>query len=193
MNRTKIINYLIEKNNYQTYLEVGCQLNVNFDAIKISHKEGVDPVSGGTYRMTSDEYFSQNKNEYKKTFDIILIDGLHQATQVYRDINNSLDILNDNGTIVCHDMIPASYEAQVLPRVSKHWNGDCWMAWVWLRATRLDLEMRVLDRVDCGTAIIRKGFQELLLLDKNITYENMDANKKEWLNTIKEEEFKLIY
>ena len=43
---------------------------------------------------------------------------------------------------------------------SGHWNGGVWRAWAWLRATRPDLVMAVVD-VDEGCGVIRRGSQVL--------------------------------
>ena len=52
--RTDVINSLIVGLGYSRYLEIGCQSNVNFDAVGAMRKVGVDPSSGGTVRMSSD-------------------------------------------------------------------------------------------------------------------------------------------
>ena len=67
------INNVIKIKKYQNYLEIGCFENENFDKINIDSKTGVDPVSGGTVRDTSDNFFLKNQISY----DIIFIDGLH--------------------------------------------------------------------------------------------------------------------
>ncbi len=51
------------------------------------------------FKNTSDEFFEKNN----KKFDIIYIDGWHEAPQVYKDINNSWNSLNTNGIIICDD------------------------------------------------------------------------------------------
>ena len=131
--RIDIINYLIKKNNYKTYLEIGVQNGISFRAIElpIENKVGVDPDlnSRATIYMTSDEFFAQND----KKFDIVFVDGLHECDAVYRDIKNSLAILNEGGIIVCHDCNPLTREAQQVPRIQKLWNGDCWKALVGVR------------------------------------------------------------
>ena len=71
--RWDLIKYLIDKNGYSDYLEIGCDQDQLFSKIEIKNKIGVDPVSGGTIRKTSDEFFKEND----KKFDIIFIDGLH--------------------------------------------------------------------------------------------------------------------
>ena len=62
---------------------------------------------------------------------------MHEAHQVYRDIQNSLKVLNPNGIIVCHDCNPLSLKAagdweefSKVPYGSYTWNGDCWKGFV---------------------------------------------------------------
>ena len=58
--RIKIIQSIIDKKNFKHYLEIGCDRDENFSNIKAENKVGVDPVRGGTLRMTSDDFFKQN-------------------------------------------------------------------------------------------------------------------------------------
>ena len=51
------------------------------------------------FKNTSDEYFLNNNER----FDVIYIDGWHEAPQVYKDLNNSWNRLNNNGLIICDD------------------------------------------------------------------------------------------
>ena len=51
------------------------------------------------FKGTSDKFFKNNSQK----FDVIYIDGWHEANQVYKDINNSWDYLNVNGIIICDD------------------------------------------------------------------------------------------
>ena len=76
--RWDLIEYLIKKNNYKNYLEIGCDKNQLFSKVNINNKIGVDPVSGGNVRKTSDDFFKENKS----SFDIVFIDGLHTYEQV---------------------------------------------------------------------------------------------------------------
>lgn len=59
--RSKIIQDIIIKQKYKNYLEIGCDNDENFSRISIENKIGVDPLKGGTLRMTSDEFFKNNK------------------------------------------------------------------------------------------------------------------------------------
>lgn len=212
MNRTGIINHLAKKINAKSYLEIGVRLHsANFDRINIDYKVGVDPCleifdREPTYKLLSDDFFAQNT----ETFDIIFIDGLHEARQVERDILNSLRILNEGGFIVCHDMNPTIYERQlskgdpkrkeyVLREKAKGnpgyglWNGDCWKAFVKIRNERKGLNMHTVD-IDFGCGIISFGRQELLdIKQQSVNYQNLNTNRKEWLNLISVNEFLNLY
>lgn len=181
MKRWDLINYLIRKNNYKSYLEIGTRKNETFSRVKINKKVGVDPESGGTHRMTSDEFFKQNKDK----FDIVFIDGLHLNEQVKKDIENSLACLNEAGTIVCHDMNPKDEINQQRERVVSQWNGDCWKAWANLRRDRNDLKMFVLD-IDHGLGVIQRGEQATINYpeDKDWQFEDLQRNRKNILNLI---------
>lgn len=185
MNRTTIINHFIDKYGYKTYLEIGTQNNKNYNKVNVEVKVGVDPQpdAGATHVMTSNKFFSTNSDK----FDIIFIDGLHHEQQVYKDIKNAIKFLNKGGTIVCHDMNPVSEEMQAVPRVVKQWTGDCWKAWVRLRS-EIDCEMYVVD-TDFGCGIIRKGDVNKLKLTEELTYNNLEKNRKEWLNLMSVDEF----
>lgn len=179
MIHTDIINRLIEKNNYQSYLEIGVfNRDHNFNKIKCPFKYCVDPESKSEadFIGTSDDFFKTNK----RTFSIFFIDGLHTAIQVFRDVTNSLACLDEGGVILVHDLLPPNKPAQQVPRIQGEWTGDCWMAFVWLRATRSDLTMFTINS-DYGVGVIQKGSQELLTITENITYESFEKNKTEWL------------
>ena len=188
MKRFDIINELATKYNSKNYLEIGVQFrSSNFDKINCENKICVDPDPNAKadHIETSDDFFKKNKNNY----DVIFIDGLHELDQVYKDIVNSLQILNENGTIVVHDCNPVEEIHQIVPRISKVWNGNVWEAWVRLRE-REDLEMFVVD-TDCGCGIIRKKENnKKFVIDDLINWQNFIKNRKKWLNLISVEEFK---
>jgi hypothetical protein len=179
MDRTYIINYVAKKINAKNYLEIGTDNCINFNNINIENKTGVDPYpkQDNITGLTSDEFFKTNNRK----FDIIFIDGLHHADQVYRDIVNSLDILNPGGYIFCHDMLPTNEQMQIIPFNQGMWTGDCWRAFVELKQTRDDLEMFTID-IDMGIGVIRKGKQEKLNITEDITYHNFSYHKHKWMN-----------
>jgi len=122
-NRTAVINALINRRGYVDYLEIGCGADNNFDAVAIANKIGVDPVSGGTHRMTSDEFFERHR---LMSFDLVFIDGLHTYIQARRDLFNAMKQLRLDGAIVLHDMLPTAWHEQHMPRCSMTWMGDVW-------------------------------------------------------------------
>ena len=151
-NRLDLIKHVIKKNDYKNYLEIGCHNNEVFDKIEIE-KIGVDPISGGNFKGTSDKFF---KNNLKK-FDCIFIDGLHEYSQVRKDILNSIEILNKDGIIILHDCLPPSISHQRVPRTRYTWNGDVWKAIV---------EARTWEHVDTYTVLSDQGLG-LIKKEKN--------------------------
>lgn len=191
MKRSDIINYLIRKNNYQTYLEIGvCLADENFNKISVKYKVGVDPAPLGgvaNFLGTSDEYFKFIHPDTR--FDIVFIDGLHQEDQVLRDIENSLKHLSPNGTIVCHDCLPNNEMEQLRDFLYGPWTGDVWRALAKLRIGRTDLDIKVLD-IDYGCGIIKRGVNVPFRYDGDgLSYEFYLRNKKELLNVISINEF----
>lgn len=190
MKRTEIINILIAKFGYKSYLEIGTQdPTSNFELINAKCKVSIDPYPRGevTFVGTSDEYFESISDDVK--YDIIFIDGLHHSDQVLKDIENSLNHLSDNGTIVCHDCLPTTEKMQERNDHGGEWTGDVWKAIAELRVERIDLDIRVVD-TDYGCGIIRRG--------TNIPYEPNIENYKTYayysthrhmLNVVSLEEF----
>ena len=164
--RLDLIKYVIEKNKYKNYLEIGCNLDDVFNQITIE-KTGVDPVSGGNFRGTSDEFFLQNS----KNYDCIFIDGLHVYQQVIKDILNSIKILNNNGVIILHDCLPKSIGHQRVPRTRYNWNGDVWKAVVEARTWK-DFETFTI-LADQGLGIIKKKNNSDLLNMQNTSFKNL--------------------
>ena len=69
----------------------------NFHNFKTNMKKFSNIVE--TFKGTSDNFFLN----YKEKFDVIYVDGSHEADQVYKDITNSWKILNINGILICDD------------------------------------------------------------------------------------------
>tara|TARA_A100001015_G_scaffold216680_1_gene243375 strand:- start:1325 stop:2005 length:681 start_codon:yes stop_codon:yes gene_type:complete len=155
--RWDLIQFLIDRYKFQNYLEIGCDKDQSFSRIKIKNKVGVDPISGGTIRTSSNNFFIKNKD----TFDIIFIDGLHHYHQVLKDIDNSLNVLNNNGFILVHDCLPRSLAQQAVPRYRGSWQGDVWKAIVELR-TKKNLDI-ITSKIDFGVAVIKKQKNQNLL------------------------------
>ena len=166
--RWDLIQYIIDKYNFKSYLEIGCDKDQSFSKIKIANKVGVDPISGGTIRATSNDFFLKNK----LNFDIIFIDGLHHYNQVLTDIKKSIEILNDDGFILVHDCLPKSLAQQAVPRYRGYWNGDVWKSIVELR-TYKNLDVFT-SQIDFGIAVIRKKLNsDPLIFKENIIFKDL--------------------
>lgn len=158
INRLDLILKILKKVNAKSYLEIGCDKDQIFRHINCEKKVGVDPLRGGSLRMSSDEYF---KN-YKDTFDVIFIDGLHHYEQVTRDVNHAVDRLNPKGVIIIHDMLPVHEDETSMPSPIKsshtrYWLGDVWRLSFDLIG-RSDITFKLIA-MDCGCGIVTKNPQ----------------------------------
>lgn len=186
--RTRLLSLLVKKFSFTRYLEIGCRDDHNFAPMKklgLQHTACVDPTEGGTHRMTSDKFFAQNTD----TFDLVFVDGMHEANQALRDVNNALRFLNPRGVIVMHDCNPLTEHAAAFPiRKLKtgdglgSWNGDVWRAVVALR-TRPDLDVITGD-FDQGCAIVRRASSTVtavlpvLLLSLGLEYSDLRQHRR---------------
>ena len=181
--RLTIVQDLIKRKKYEKYLEIGCFDDELFNHINCKKKVGVDPVSGGTVRDTSDNFFKKNDER----FDCIFIDGLHKYSQVKKDIQNSLKFLNKDGVILLHDCLPNNYYEQATPRCQWTWNGDVWKAIIECR-TKKDIDVYTCY-ADYGIGVIfKRPNQNLLEYPKknysHIKFEEYFHNHKKLMNLI---------
>lgn len=172
----------------------------------------IEPVKKFRYYFKNplnifNEYFSMDSNTFFEKenarlsmyrVDVAFIDGLHTFSQSLKDVQNTLKYLDGKGVIILHDCNPPS-EAAALPAESISeiqkmnppgftgiWNGDAWKTIVYLRATRKDLRVFVLD-CDFGLGIVTKETPENLLeysADevRNLSYHDLSKNRKSLLN-----------
>lgn len=129
-----------------------------------------------------------------KKFDIIFIDGLHEGHQVYRDIVNSTNHLNENGIIVCHDCNPQSWEAEKGfedYNGLEIWNGDSWKGFVKYRLNSEFLCYVINEDEGCGIIDTSKttDVKEKVIININaLTYENLIVNRENLLSLKKFED-----
>jgi hypothetical protein len=200
-NKIEIINFLSEKFNYKKYLEIGLREPSDcFNHIKFESKDSVDPGleannNQAKYKYTSDSFFLMIDHglldkplDYK--WDLIFIDGLHISDQVERDINNALNHLSENGSIVLHDCNPPTehharaYYNDLSTTARSAWNGSVWKAIYKMRCTRYDLDICVVDK-DWGCGVIRRGKQTIRQFNNPyFDYDKFDKNRVKDLNII---------
>ena len=142
--------------------------------------------------MTSDEFFKSNK----KNFDLIFLDGLHTYEQTIKDINNSLNFINDKGVIIVHDCLPKKIWNQVVPRIYGHWNGDVWKAIVHTRTYNHADTYTCLADHGLGIIFKRKNKYKLeLQIDnfKNLRFSDYYNNHKKFMNLINYNDLEKIF
>ncbi len=201
MTRYELINILIARRGYKSYLEIGVDTGDCFNKVKCDKKVGVDPYIGSgrtehdkeeyqggpaTHVMTSDLFFEKNEDK----FDIIFIDGLHEADQVERDINNAFNCTGFEGMVVVHDCLPLTEEAQRVPRGDVWgWNGDAWKAIVRTRVLK-GVSVRTVD-TDQGCTIFGPWPPDSVFTEKALpeTWELFNTNRTKLMNIITIPEF----
>jgi len=206
MNRVELINSIISKYNYTTYLEIGTRDGFCFNQIllPVENKVGVDPdpVAPATHHMSSDKFFLENLNG----FDIIFIDGDHTGEQVYVDLISALKVLKKTpGHIILHDCLPPTKwhtrPKEQFDPTREEWCGTVWKAMAWFRMSNdskgycsftlnADWGLGVIfpDSM-CEAVSVQKPDNVNSLSD--LTYEEFRRNKDYWIGLTKPEDFVL--
>jgi hypothetical protein len=211
--RKQIIQDAINKKHFTTYLEIGVFAGSVFFDVKAKRKIAVDPefrfgkfkrtkkilknlsnLNASYFEMTSDDFFKLHAESLftKKPIDICFVDGMHEYDFALRDVENTLDYLQNDGVIIMHDCNPLSVENAVSFEEWKNrnyqgnWNGDVWKTIVHLRSLRKDINVFVLD-ADFGLGIVCKRPPENILPFtqaeiRKFTYQDFDKNRQQWLN-----------
>jgi len=212
LQRWEIINHLIKKNGYKTYLEIGYYKGWSFDRVKCEQKTAVDPnpskyewmeksdslwlgeesdfPEGGIreiFKGTSNSFFGYYQGDRK--WDIIFIDGLHESPQVDKDIQNALKHLNPGGTIVVHDCNPSSYEMTTTGTAAGEWTGDVYRSAIRVKMSFGSALFYVID-TDYGVGVLKPyDRSDLNHPVVNLPWEAFDPNREKLLNLISCEEF----
>jgi hypothetical protein len=213
MDRIKIIKYLLKQKKSKNYLEIGVFNGHVFFKVKSKFKIAVDPefqfdflrkfgktllnpynLFNKYFLKTSDLFFSEVAPNLllNKKIDIALVDGMHEYHYALRDVENTLNYLDNDGIIIMHDCNPLTEEASITfseweaKGMTGTWNGDLWKTIVHLRSVRKDINVFVLN-CDHGLGIIAKRKPENTLnfsADEinALTYQEFNANRNEWLN-----------
>ena len=216
--RSLIINKLIDTYGFEKYLEIGVDLGDNFLKINCKNKECVDPFIKSsnyegnkniympnekdsviydyieknilTYKMYSDDFFKTTDKKY----DLIFIDGDHTEKQVTKDIENSLLALTENGRIVLHDSLPPYKEASLDNRESECWTGGVFRSILKLNTLYTGIKYYTIN-TDMGVCIIQKmkSFKKKNeTFDDNVSYDDIFSKEcisNAALNIISFEEF----
>jgi len=162
MKRWEILQLFIDKLGAKKYLEIGVQWGECFSQISCDYKVGVDPDIGSaaTHKMTSDQFFAHNQEQ----FHICFIDGWHGSDQVAKDILNAYKVC-PGGIVMVHDLLPPTEEHQ-----NPYLNGDGWKAWAALKEISKDV-MFIID-TDQGCGLIFPRHEPV--------GSNLDMSKFDW-------------
>jgi hypothetical protein len=204
MERFDIINHFIKKYNFVNYLEIGVFHGSCIENIIAEHIDGVDPGHEGVvhpkvnYPVTSDGFFELIQDHPEIKYDIIFIDGLHESTQVDKDISNSLKHSIDNGVIAMHDCNPPTQAHAQVPRNGQvEWNGDTYKSFLQSRINNPQYKHFVVND-DWGVGVILKNQGDTPISKEELQYgidswEYFDSNRTKLLNLISVDEFKDTY
>lgn len=186
--RFHLINHLIKKHSYKSYLEIGVQDGFCLNQIVVPQKTGVDPnprvdfVPGATLKkMTSDDFFASTNEK----FDIIFIDGLHTHEQSYTDFTNAVNHLNPGGTIIFHDSNPTTEERAKSFKDGGVWSGDVYKTIIKINSTG-EYVVNTVD-IDCGCAVIKEG--KGIPFESELNYNWFNNNRNKALNLVSWEDF----
>lgn len=139
----------------QSYLELGLYHGETISKIYPHVKTcvGVDIINvdipGIFCKGTTDEFFEYNKN--KITFDAIFIDADHRFSSVKRDLENSLQILNENGIIFLHDTDPDDTYL-----LKDEYCSDSFKIIDFIFDTHPELNVVTLPIINCGLSIVNR-------------------------------------
>jgi SAM-dependent methyltransferase len=183
MQRSEVIQRLLDLYEAPSYLEIGVCDGTTFHAVRAARRVAVDPAftfdpevaradpaqAGATYHpIPSDAYFTGAGRD--DAFDLIFLDGLHLFDQTLRDLIHAIARLKPGGAIVIDDVLPVSYGASLRdveesakfrrmspgPEEAKAWMGDVFKLVFWIRDYLLDWDYATVD-ANHGQLVLWRG------------------------------------
>jgi len=187
--RTDIINFLIRKHQYQSYLEIGLGNGKNFHEIDVPWKVGVDPNSMAcaserylVLPRKSDRFLSNNKAR----FDIVFVDGDHSYETALYDIQEALKVVSVGGRIIVHDCLPNRVEETERTDGFGYYGG-VWRAFLQIRPWWYSYVINT----DCGVGVIcpdERPSMSMEMIPDNPTFDEYIENRDKWMNIVGEVE-----
>ena len=183
------INLLIDLLNKDiNYLEVGVNQGQTFVAVNAKNKWGVEPAptfslrnlpSGmKIFKETSDIFFE--KRRFEVLYDLVYLDGLHEWTQTYRDLINSLNSSCFNCFILIDDVIPTDKFSAIPNQIKAlrsrwvsgltgwNWHGDVYKILFVLKEFHPEL--------NCFTIYDLEGNSQLIVCKKDMAQLTFNLN-----------------
>lgn len=160
------LNHIIQRLGADSsYLEIGVERGLTFEAVTAKKKVGVDPHPlfwGGSrpegasvFKGYSDQFFAALGE--RVSFDLVFVDGLHDARQAYSDFVNACRYSSSNGVVVIDDVLPSDGPSAMPNRrasdLSKkqanihhtRWYGDVWKVLLLLLTKYPEILISVLE------------------------------------------------
>lgn len=160
------LNHIIQRFGADSsYLEIGLERGLTFEAVKAKKKVGVDPrplfrngngAKGvSIYEGNSDQFFASLGE--RVSFDLVFVDGLHDARQAYSDFVNACRHSSLEGVVVIDDVLPSDGPSAMPDRrasdLSKkqanihhmRWYGDVWKVLLLLLTKYPEILISVLE------------------------------------------------
>lgn len=124
MHHKEIIKVILKSYKNPVYLELGLFDGATWNEVSMLTVKaiGVDTILRDTlnsptekhnlFQGTTDHFFATEANFRP---DVIFIDADHKYESVKKDLENSLNILNEGGCIILHDTDPETFEQEAYP------------------------------------------------------------------------------
>jgi len=155
------VSHLLQIGGGDRYLEIGVANGETFQAVRARQRTAVDPCpvfavdrlppDCYVHPVSSDDFFASLPANWRT--DAVLVDGLHEFRQTYRDVCFSLARLSPRGFVLIDDTVPtdalaALPDQAMAARLSRDaglaaprpWMGDVYKVVYALHVFHLDLE-----------------------------------------------------
>ena len=187
MELTKVINWFVERNLYQKFLEINLTDKRRFNNITCKIKDcvgkGIDPPATCRNHFNFETYYFYRYNV--ANYDIVLLNG-SDCLVLNCDINGALNSLEKNGVLIVN--------AQPVPGEEREgFLGDPWEAVVYQRANNRNINVRTIVDGEVSYCIIQNVYNSSLYNGPTGTHEDMTKNFKEIFNPIEEDELMRYY
>jgi len=174
-----VINYLIKKYNYKSYLEISTTTtgfiydqitNINKDVFLYKPPDNNDIVIRNDIEGIKDLKDIKNKK-----YDIIFVDPYHTFIQSKKDIELAYSLLNNNGIIIIHDCYPKHIDLVNPEFTFGPWCGETYKALIDFNINNSMVQTFVIDcDFGCGLIIKNKKRNIPYVLPDNMLLDNID-------------------
>jgi hypothetical protein len=165
LQKYEIINALVQKNGYQSYLEI-CTTTTGFkfgridrSALPICHRLVYrcpnDFEDGEKVTFRSLDESIENLLDPGFKYDLVFVDPFHTFECSLRDLCLGLSALGEGGTLVVHDCCPEDEECVTPWYKEGGWCGVTYCAYIDFLLSRSDLVYCTVD-TDFGCGIVRR-------------------------------------